>query len=295
MEEENYTTTDETEIIREDGTVLTPIKNSFKLNLFQSHKVNIKDEDKKEIINLAEVYLSTDISTDMEFFNIGNLEMRTEILGDVSYDGTQEEKDKYNKLMNLEYGLHRLEMMDWYVITFNGMKFIPLAIENDSTVYDEKIDIHIKIKGDVDIILPSEKLINPEMHGLEGFIYEEDIIKELLLMPETSDISYDTDISYSINDSLAESQAAVRAQFSGAGINGNPRYNSDDYGREISKYIATPITDREFEFSIESLRAKEKKWLGPALLIRSLTDSFDIEYSIKSKHSDGNLSGRITY
>lgn len=34
VEEENYDTTDETEIIREDGTVLTPIKNSFKLNLF---------------------------------------------------------------------------------------------------------------------------------------------------------------------------------------------------------------------------------------------------------------------
>lgn len=73
------------------------------------------------------------------------------------------------------------------------------------------------------------------MRGLEGLIYEEDVIKELLMMPESSDISYDTDISYTLADSLAESQASVRAQFSGAGINGNPRYNSDDYGREITK------------------------------------------------------------
>ena len=117
-------------------------------------------------------------------------------------------------------------------------------------------------------------------------------------MPESSDISYDTDISYTLADSLAESQAAVRAQFSGAGINGNPRYNSDDYGREITKYIAMPNVkgnDIEFEFSISSLRAKEMKWIGPALLLNPLTDSFNIEYSIKSKHSDGDLSGTVTY
>ena len=114
------------------------------------------------------------------------------------------------------------------------------------------------------------------MQGLEGLIYEDDVIKELLMMPESSDVSYDTDISYTLADSLAESQAAVRAQFSGAGINGNPRYNSDDYGREITKYIAMPKVKGnaiEFEFSISSLRAKEMKWLGPALLLNPLTDS----------------------
>lgn len=148
------------------------------------------------------------------------------------------------------------------------------------------------------MIIPSKELINPDMRGLEGLIYEEDVIKELLMMPESSDISYDTDISYTLADSLAESQALVRTQFSGAGINGNPRYNSDDYGREIIKYIAMPkakSNDIEFEFSIGSLRAKEKKWLGPALLINPLTDNFHIEYSIKSKNSDGDLSGIVTY
>ena len=261
VEKENDSSKDVLDIIREDGTVLTPIKNSFKLN----------------------------------FFDFGNLEVQSELLGGTSYDGTQEEKDKHNKITELEYSLHRVQMMDWYVTTFDGMLFLPLAIENVSTVYDEDVDIHFCVKGNVDIIRPSKKLINSEMQGLEGLIYEEDIIKELLLMPETADISYDTDISYNINDSLAESQAAVRAQFSGAGINGNPRYNSDDYGREISKYIAIPITHCEFEFSIGSLRAREKKWLGPALLISSSTEKFDIEYTIKSKHSDGNLSGIITY
>ena len=287
-----------TSIVRKDGSVLTPVANSFKLNLFKLQRVIIKDEDRESIITLCKEYLDVDISRETEFFDIGNLERRYDALSSYSYEGTKDEECKYDNLMMLDCNLHLIQMLDWYVTTFDGLFFIPLAIENVSTVYDDEIDIHIKINKDaVDIIVPSKKLINSDMQGLEGLIYEEGVIKELLMMAESSDISYDTDISYNLADSLAESHAAVRAHFSSAGINGNPRYDSEDYEREISKYIAMPIvnSDSEFEFSIGSLRAKEKKWIGPALLIRPMADSFDIEYSIKSKHSDGNLSGLITY
>lgn len=289
---------EETSIIRKDGSVLTPIKNSLTLNLFKLQKVTIKDDDKKSIITLCKDYLGIDISDEIEFFNIGNLERKNDLLLSYTYEGTEEEELKYDKIMEFEYKLHRIQMMDWYVTTFDGMLFIPLAIENASTVYDEDIDIHIIIQeNDAEIIYPSKKLINPDMQGSEGVIFEEGILRELLLMVETSDISYDSDISYSIADSLVGNQKSIGAYFDTGGINGNPRYDEEDYEREISKYIAMPNSDSksEFEFTISSLRPKEKKWLGPALLIKPLKDSFDIKYSIKSKHSDGNLSGIVEF
>lgn len=77
-----------------------------------------------------------------------------------------------------------------YATTFDGYILIPLAIENRSTITDEDIDIFIKVETEnVEIILPSEKLINPDMIGLEGLIYEEDILKSLLMMSETADIT----------------------------------------------------------------------------------------------------------
>lgn len=292
-------TSNATAIIRKDGSVLTPVTSFLKLNLFKLQRVHIKDGDRNTIIELCKNYLGIDIYEDTDFFNIGNLERKYDLMSSYSYEGTKDEENKYNSIMMLENNLHRVRMLDWYATTFDGLFFIPLAIENASKVYDEDVDVYVKInKGVVEVIIPSKELINPDLRGLEGLIYEEDVIKELLMMPESSDISYDTDISYTLADSLAESQALVRAQFSGAGINGNPRYNSDDYGREIIKYIAMPkakSNDIEFEFSIGSLRAKEKKWLGPALLINPLTDNFHIEYSIKSKNSDGDLSGIVTY
>lgn len=289
---------EETSIIRKDGSVLTPIKNSLTLHLFKLQKVTIKDDDKKSIITLCKDYLGIDISDEIEFFNIGNLERRNDLLLSYTYEGTEEEELKYDKIMEFEYKLHRIQMMDWYVTTFDGMLFIPLAIENASTVYDEDIDIHIIIQeNDAEIIYPSKKLINPDMQGSEGVIFEEGILRELLLMVETSDISYDSDISYSIADSLVGNQKSIGAYFDTGGINGNPRYDEEDYEREISKYIAMPNSDSksEFEFTISSLRPKEKKWLGPALLIKPLKDSFDIKYSIKSKHSEGNLSGIVEF
>lgn len=110
------------------------------------------------------IFYSWHISEETDFFNIGNLERKYDLLSSYSYEGTKDEEKKYDCIMMLEYHLHRVQMMDWYVTTFDGMLFISLAIENASTVYDEDIDAHIEIKKrEADPIIPSKELINPDM------------------------------------------------------------------------------------------------------------------------------------
>lgn len=43
-----------------------------------------------------------------------------------------------------------------------------------------------------------------------------------------------------------------------------------------------------------ALHAKEKKWLGTLIMVRPITDSVEISHMIKSKSSDGMLSGKLT-
>lgn len=282
-------------ITTKDGTILTPIKSLLNVNLFKAQRVSVKEDDRIQVCNLAKQYLSVDIQQDDDIFEMGNLKQKFSIGMSSSYElfGEPEEKEKYQKLMSLENRLHQIKMHDWYITTFDSYLLIPLAIGNVSTIPDEDIDIFISIDAaKAKVVLPTKKLINPEMQGLEGLLYKNGIIKNLLMMPESSDISYDADISYNLADSLAESQASVRAHFGGNGIS---TYNSENYERELSKYIATPTSDNEFTFFVSSLRAKEKKWLGPALLIKPLDESFDIKYTIKSKKSDGSLNGEISY
>ena len=268
----------------------SPLKNDF----ITRYRISIKEDDKNEIIELSRKYLEIDISKDEEFFYIGNLEGKTNLLLSSSYEGTVDEKNKYDKIMELFDYLLCLYIFDEYVKTFDNMIFMPLVIENISPIGDENVDIYIKVKEeDANIVIPSRKLINPSIKGMLETIIEEEIIKELLLMPETSDISYDKGITYSMEDTQVE----MKKQWSFPGINGNPNYDEEDYEREIKKYIAIPnMNDKnEFKFRINNIYAKEKKWLGPALLMKPLKKSFDIEYLIKSKYSDGGLSGIIKY
>lgn len=258
-------------------------------NSYAIQRVFFDDARKDSIICLCKKYLGVDISEETEFFYIGNLEERRYKNSHESFEGSNEEKDKYNHITNLADSLFLLQTLDLYVLTFDGMLLIPLVIENISTVYDESIDVHIKINKDaVDVIVPSEGLINQEMKGWQPIIYKLGIIKNILMMQEPADISYDTDISSSIADILAENRSTV--------ISGM-QYNANDYVRELSKYIASPIAERksEFKFNIGSLKAKERKWVGPAVLVKPLKDSFEINYTIKSKQSGGDLNGTITY
>lgn len=280
--------------VKQDNLLITSETGSLKNNFIRRYKISIKEDDKNMITELSKKYLEINISKDEEFFYVGNLEGKIDALLFESYEGTEDEENKYNKIMELYNYLQCLYIFDEYVKTFDSMIFMPLVIENISKIRDENIDIYIRVKKeDANIVIPSRKLINPKIKGMVETIIEEEIIKELLLMPETSDISYDKDITYSMEDTQVE----MKKQWSFPGINGNPNYDEEDYEREIKKYIAIPnMNDKnEFKFRINNIYAKEKKWLGPALLMKPLKKSFDIEYLIKSKYSDGELSGIIKY
>lgn len=208
--------------------------------------------------------------------------------------GTDDEISKYNAICELSYMITELEVWGHYLDTFEGMVFLPLAVINNSSVADEDITVSIEIDREkAEIILPTRDLFNTEIDGLQGKIYEMDIMKKYLMMTQTSDIQYDADISYSVEDIILEQKRLG----SSAGINGTPMFDEEDYEMELSKYIATPMEGAisEYVFKIKSLHALEKKWLGGAILLKPIADSFEITYSVKSHSSDGNLSGVLTY
>lgn len=268
-----------------------PIKNDYFQKFIASpHLVKIKDDDIKSIKQYSKMWLDIDLSD--SFFYLGELKIKTTLLlGQSSeYLGTDTEKRKHEKIQELDYYFHRIWLLDMYIKTFNGMCLFPLAVQNSSSFADRDISITVVVDNETaDVILPSAKLINTELVGFEGFIYEDRILKNLLLMPSNSDIQYDTDISYDISDSISQIR---KTPILGLGSS-YPEYDSDDYEREIRKYIAEPIegTTNEFDFYIRSLRPKEKNWLGAAILVKAKTDKVKLSYSIKSQKTDGTISG----
>lgn len=282
-----------TEVVIDNGNLI-PAKT---INLFTEYEVNISDSDKCDIIQFTKEKLGYEIENEEDFFCVGNLKKKNSFnpFG-ATYDliGTDDEISKYNAICELSYMITELEVWGHYLDTFEGMVFLPLAVINNSSVADEDITVSIEIDREkAEIILPTRDLFNTEIDGLQGKIYEMDIMKKYLMMAQTSDIQYDADISYSVEDVILEQKRLG----SSAGINGTPMFDEEDYERELSKYIATPMEGAisEYVFKIKTLHALEKKWLGGAILLKPIADSFEITYSVKSHSSDGKLSGVLTY
>ena len=113
------------------------------------------------------------------------------------------------------------------------------------------------------------------------------------MMPENGDITYDTDISFSPKDIDKELRKQAKDIF------GNYTYKSDaeDYEDEIKKFVATPMERKNdtILFEIKSLRANEKKWLGPIILVIPKAKTVRFSYTIKSKKSNGTISSELIY
>lgn len=174
------------------------------------------------------------------------------------------------------------------------MYLFPLAIHNISSQQDSNITVSVNINDNsAEIIHPTKELISEDLKGLEGMVYDSEIIKKLLMMPESTDISYDTDISYSISDSFHQMKNNPISMLGASA----PKYDSDDYERELKKYIVSPLSihNDELEFEISDLRAKEKKWLGGLIAVKDKGDKISLTYSIKSQNSSGELSGKVEY
>lgn len=280
-------------IVTKDGQVLTPVKSNLKLDLFKPFPVSIKETDKSFMSDGIKKWFGIEISD--TFFEFVGLTQRNMFGIQPTYEleGTVEEKDKYNKYIELGSIIAQLDMLEMYLKTFDDYTLLPLAIENVSDISDSEIKVFIEVNPETaQVIVPTAEIINPDLKGIEGLIYEDDLIKTILLMNEGTDICYDTNLSFSLYDTQQE----LRARLKSGGINGTPYYDEEDYAREIAKYIATPMEESEnsFCFEISALHAREKKWLGPLIMVRPIADNIELSYTIKSKSSDGMLSGKLT-
>ena len=254
----------------------------------------IEEDTKKHIIKKMREWFDIELSED--FFFLGELQFKNVALyGQPSeYIGTENEKRKIRAIHELEVYMYELEVLDLYIETFKGLYLFPLAIGNISSQQDSNITVSVNVDDNsAEFINPTKELINEDLKGLEGIVYESEIMKRLLMMPESTDISYDTDISYTISDSFHQMRHNPISILGES----TPKYDSDDYERELKKYIASPLNihNYELEFEISDLRAKEKKWIGGLIAVKAKGDKISLSYNIKSQNSSGELSGRIEY
>ena len=253
---------------------------------------------KDAIVELASKYLELDASIfDESFFNIGSMKIQSYApvsfltgKGELWKDGSDEEKEKDDKIHELHNILAEMRQLDLYLKTFDHVLLFPLAIANNSTEADTDIEVTIQVDGSCEPISPSARFINPEIKDDAAAIYQAGFPRDLLVMQNDSDIKYEDDefLYYDPDE-----------PFFGNPLPGFPANIGDrDYGNAIETYIATPDSENRFVFVLESLRAAERKWLGGIIAIKKPVNQDTVvkmQYRIISNNTSGDLEGELIY
>lgn len=233
------------------------------------------------------LYHQLDIEVGDDFFDCCNLKIRVPLFGDHStIIGTEQEKEKYNCINKLISDLSNLEIRVQYLHTFDGMCFIPLAIQNVSSINDQ--DLHVTVRViEGKIIEPDETLICDELEDAVGLICRKHdehgigLIDELFVLTEDGTIHVEPDE----NDSYPDIPSIPMMINTGIEY---PTNYVEDYKRELREYIALSSGEDYYEFSIKKLRPNECRWLSQGLLIKPQQGIIKMEYQIHSSHSTGD-------
>lgn len=246
------------------------------------------EEDKSRI----KQWLGTDVSD--KFFDMGGLTQVTQLLDihNPRLDGTNDEIAKYEKLQTLSYELLQLDIRRNYLKTFEGMFFIPLAIQNISAMEDKDIRVVVNIESG-EIVEPGEHLIWEEYEGIQGLLCRDDedktdvgIICELFCLNEDGFIQTE-DIPYNPSRYLPKMPIITPYGLS------QPEKTAEDYKQELEEFIASTDGRGYYEFDVASLRPGECRWLCCGMLVRPIEDNVKIRYQIYSAHSTGELNGSL--
>lgn len=242
-------------------------------------------EEDKELIKR---FLDKEVGD--SFFDLGDLKL---VKPAFSFEketkhGSEDEKNKYDKLLELSCILSLYELRNMYLKTFDGIMYIPLAIKNYSSTADTNIRIIVNVeKGE--IVDPSEQLIVKELDGCQGLFCSDDepgVISELFILAEDGNVHYDKN-QFDYAAFTPRSPILTENGFE------YPPKTAEDYKTELEWYIASAAGNDFYEFEVYSLRANECCWLGQGLLMKPVDGNIVLNYRIHSDHSTGELSGKL--
>ena len=262
------------------------------LSMFFSNKtteITVEWKDAEE--DQARIKRWLDIDVPDDFFDLGGLKRMVQFPNS-TLNGTDDEKIKYEKLQKISHYLVLLEVRTNYLKTFEGMYFVPLAIQNISYMPDSDIRVVVNVKTG-EIVEPEEYLIWEEIEGLQGHLCRDDedetdvgIICELFGLIEDGVICIE-DIPYDSSRYTTQMPILTANGFS------QPDKTEEDYRHELEEFIASTDGRGYYEFNVTNLRPGECRWLCCGMLIRPSDDKIVVHYQIHSKYSSGELNDTI--
>lgn len=163
----------------------------IRINFDGSKIIKIDDEEKQQVVGAVETILGLELHDAV--FCFGNLTEKMSFPGFGNrFDGTIEEKRKYDDYLLLKRLLTEITILDLFRKSFDNVSILPLAIQNTSKYLDQNINVTVTVDGDdFELISPLNIVFDDDLVNNVGFICEYGFIEKLFGMKETPELSFD--------------------------------------------------------------------------------------------------------
>lgn len=286
---------DDFDTLTENMTMENILKDPILSKKFSQKISKAKDVVVEQDFVSDQIKKHLDIELSDDFYYLGDLKQTTPMFSynSLVLEGSDAEKEKYNLICDLEHLLMTLDLREMFSSLFDDVLIIPLAINNISTKLDERLLISIKVIQGTPVS-PTSAFFDPTYKGLEGYVYDEHLAKELLTLPKNSKIQHD----YSVPQDITPYTPTFKIPtLDSSGRLSTPTSDAEDYEHELQEFVqeVDEGTAREFSFTIGSLRPNETLWLDKVLLIKPVDGKIILEYSLKSNNTTGHIAGKLCY
>ncbi|WP_342533304.1 hypothetical protein MHB40_20260 [Lysinibacillus sp. FSL K6-0057] len=284
------------QLTHELSTTKLPIsagRNSDKAD-FLNTPVSISSEEQQEYSALCEKYLG--IKLDANFFSFGNLkksslQIPTYLGGSPSYEGTVEEREKYNLYTKFE---KKLDELKGYLETFaylENFNIAPLILVNSGQQFNESITVKLSFPKEVHI-LNYQNFEKPNYATIKTFT--NDFLSAILQPKEDSNIlEYYSKTQYSPSVSSAFANFSLHRSYKEEWD--ERKRNFEDKAEEILFFDLYENGEKQIlKFQFDELNPSTSMWF-PCYILFTSSNSLNIEYEITSKNLPQKLTGTLEY
>jgi len=280
-------------VSQRDDLISSVNKHLAKTELKEVVDVEISDDIRNKI---SDYFIGKSIDLPNSFFSLGNLQMQTSILfsyygdAEAGLQGDDEEKAKYESIMELYYSICERNGFSTYYKALEGLFFVKCVLDNTGETYDEDVDVKL--------IFPENHICHPDDlprpdHSIISWFnensYEQEIFKLKLLVDVIEYPDYPEafflpppDIAFSLFQARATGMEKYVEQ-------------TDIYTDSIDElfcYKFRKATQSDvWSFNVPFIKQNTIVSF-PSLLVFNKLPQY-LEYEIRSKHLPTVTSGRV--
>lgn len=249
-----------------NGELCTYVKDPLEKSNIDPEPYVIDKDLQDGIITAINMFLGEKLKDN--FFDMGNLKQRRDIIGRKILVGTEKQKRKEHLVWELVKAISSRYGYENYITVFEKVKILPIALKNNGRIVDKNITVTLKMPSAVVRFLDLENVVNTLCTNLEiAKEINDEHITDIIWTPiEDEYVGWE-------GNGFLYSVADARRHFNPKSLTLEKEKVLEDLQQQLQYEITYDNSNNAIiKWEIDSLRPDEAKMLGKYMVFKDLPE-----------------------